>query len=627
MNIRNFSIIAHIDHGKSTLADRILEKTGAIPAREMKERFLDTLELEQEKGITIKLQSARMSWKYTGSHSDLINHTFTLNLIDTPGHVDFTYEVSRSIAASEGVVLLVDATQGIQAQTISNFYKALERDLVIIPAVSKIDLPNARVEETKQALVEVLGFSEDEILLTSGKSGEGVETLLNAIIERIPPPKSKGHGSAKLLIFDSFYGEHKGAVALVKVDQGKIEASDTLYAIQTKTKIDPVEIGYLRPKLEKQKVLVSGEVGYIATGLKDIKRVHVGDTITKWTDFEKLKVRPLPGYTPPKPMVFASLYPVDAEKFAEFSENLEKLALNDAALTYTKETSSVLGSGYCCGFLGLLHLEIIQERLSREFNTEVFTTTPSVLYKLKLFTSDVRKLENLGPIKFDEEGFLLVRTSGEYPKQEVIEQAFEPWVSLEIITPSRYMGSIIELAKQHRGIYKTTEYLAPKSNLNITDYVILRFETPTAEIITNFFDKLKSLSQGYASMDYNFLKYEEADIVKVAVLVNYENVEALSFISHRKLADSRAKALVEKLKDVIPRQQFQVPIQCAISGKIIARADIRAYRKDVTEKLYGGDVTRKRKLLEKQKKGKKRMKMFGKVEIPKEAFLAILKTD
>lgn len=627
MNIRNFSIIAHIDHGKSTLADRILEATGAIPKREMKERILDTLELEQEKGITIKLQTARMNWKYTGKRRDLIDQISTLNLIDTPGHVDFSYEVSRSIAASEGVVLLVDATQGIQAQTISNLYKALDRDLVVIPTISKVDSPKARIEETREALTEILGFNDNEIILTSGKTGEGVEELLNAVVERIPPPKRKKGEGARLLVFDSFFSEHKGVVALVKVVGGEIKSGDILYAMQSNTEIDPVEIGYLRPKLDKQKELKSGEVGYIATGLKDIKKIHVGDTITRLVDSEAARVKPLPGYEAPKPMIFASLYPVDAENFAQFSENLEKLALNDAALTYTKETSPVLGSGYCSGFLGLLHLEIVQERLSREFDTEVFTTTPSVLYKLKLTTKDQSKFETKGQVGFDKEGYLLVRTAGEYPRGELVEQAFEPWVRLEIITPSRYMGAVIELAKRYRGIYKTTEYLSSKGKLNVSDYVILKFEIPTAEIITNFFDKLKSLSQGYASMDYEYSRHREADIVKVTVLVNYEEVEALSFITHRSLSQSRAKALVEKLKEVIPRQQFQVPVQAAISGKIIAREDLRAYRKDVTAKLYGGDVTRKKKLLEKQKKGKKRMKKFGKVEIPKEAFLAVLKTD
>jgi GTP-binding protein LepA len=627
-NIRNFSIIAHIDHGKSTLADRILEATGSIDARDMKERVLDTLELEQEKGITIKLQTARMKWKYSGDDKDLVDKTFILNLIDTPGHVDFTYEVSRSIAASEGVVLLVDATQGIQAQTISNFYKALDKELKIIPAISKIDSPNAEIEKTRKALTDILGFNEEEIILTSGKTGEGVEKLLNAIIENIPEPKTrKNREISKLLIFDSFFHEHKGVVVLVKVVQGSINSSDLLYAIESKANIDPIEVGYLRPVLEKKESLYVGEVGYIATGLKDIKAVYVGDTITRLEDFKKSKVQPLLGYESPKPMVFASLYPDEAENFEEFSNNLEKLALNDAALTFTKESSPILGSGYCCGFLGLLHLEITQERLSREYNTEVFTTTPSVLYKLKLTTSKSKVLEEISYAKFDDDKYLLVRSSSEFPRQELIDQAFEPWVKLEIITPSRYMGSIIEIVKERRGVYKDTEYLNPKSNLNITDYVLLKFEIPTAEIITNFFDKLKSISQGYASMDYEHIDYREADIVKVSIIINHETIESLSFITNKVFAQKRAASLTKKLAEVIPRQQFQVPIQAAISGKIIAREDVRAFRKNVTEKLYGGDITRKKKLLEKQKKGKKRMRKFGKVEIPKSVFLEVLKGD
>jgi GTP-binding protein LepA len=626
-NIRNFSIIAHIDHGKSTLADRILEKTGSISKRKMKDRMMDTLDLEQEKGITIKLQTARMQWKYSGRNSNFLDRVYTLNLIDTPGHVDFSYEVSRSIAASEGVVLLVDATQGIQAQTISNFYKALEHDLSIIPAISKIDSPNAQVEKTKRDMVEILGFRQSEIIATSGKTGEGVEELLDAVIETIPPTVSRESKYTRVLIFDSFFHEHKGVVALVKIIDGKLNKNDLLATLQTRVKIDPIEIGYLRPFLEKSDDLYSGEVGYIATGLKNIKEIHVGETIIKSEDLENKNIVPLPGYEPPKPMVFASLYPVEAENFNEFSENLEKLALNDAALTYTQEKSPVLGSGYCCGFLGLLHLEITQERLSREFDTEVFTTSPSVLYKLELTTDDLSKLDIQTKASFDDEKKLLVRTSGEYPRTEFVSQAYEPWVKLEIITPNEYMSSIIELVKGARGIYKDTEYLSSKSEMSVSDYVVVKFEVPTAEIITNFFDKLKSISQGYASMDYEHLEYRKADIVKVDILVNQEIVEALSFIVHREFAESRSRRLVERLVEVIPRQQFQVPVQAAISGKIIARADIRAYRKNVTEKLYGGDVTRKKKLLEKQKKGKKRMKQFGKVEIPKEAFLAVLKTD
>ena len=623
--IRNFSVIAHIDHGKSTLADRILERTHAVQGRDMRERYLDTLELEQEKGITIKLQTARMHWLYSGKQNQYRSHNIILNLIDTPGHVDFSYEVSRSIDASEGVILLVDASQGIQAQTISNYYKALDKDLIIIPAISKIDLAQAQVQKTKQDMIDILGFSEDEIILTSGKTGEGVEELLNAIVERIPPPKKPLSSELKLLVFDSFFHEHKGVIALVKVVQGELDENEALYSLQSKTRIDPVEIGYLLPSLKKEKHLFQGEVGYIATGMKEIQNVYVGETITHDREDSKKSVKALGGYKPPKPMIFASLYPTNSEEFSEFSENLKKLALNDAALQYTRENSPVLGSGFCCGFLGLLHLEITQERLSREFNTEVFTTTPSVLYKLKLTTKDTKKLSGIS--HFDSKGLLEVRTASEYPKQELIAESYEPWVVLEVISPQRYIGPIIELGTDNRGIYLTTEYLAPSSSRKVEEYVILRFEIPTSEIITKYFDKLKSLSQGYASMDYDFLEYRKTDIVKVSIVINHESVEALSFIAHKDYAPLHARMLVDKLKDVIPRQQFEVPIQAAIEGNIIARSDIRAYRKNVTEKLYGGDVTRKKKLLEKQKKGKKRMKQFGKVEIPKEAFLAVLKND
>lgn len=623
MNIRNFSIIAHIDHGKSTLADRILEYTGTISKRDLKDRVLDTLELEQEKGITIKLQTARMKWKYTGESNKHKDKTFILNLLDTPGHVDFSYEVSRSIAASEGVILLVDATQGIQAQTISNFYKAVERNLEIIPVISKIDLPQAEIEKTKISLDKIFGYKDDEIILTSGKTGEGVEKLLNRIIEKLPEPKTHMSNRLKALIFDSFYHEHKGVVALVKVVQGSLSVKEALQTVQTNNDIAPIEVGYLKPKLFKMNKLNSGDVGYIATGLKDIKKIHVGDTIIH----KGKKTSPFPGYEQPKPMVYASLYPLDTEKFQEFSESLEKLALNDAALTYTKETSPILGTGFCCGFLGLLHLEITQERLSREFDTEVFTSTPSVLYKIKLNSNDPKKLTSLRNPQFDKNNLMQIRSASEFPRQELIAESYEPYVKLEIITPSRYLGPIMELTKEHRGIYIDTEYLTPKDDIQISDYLILRFEIPTAEIIINFFDKLKSISQGYASMDYEHIDHRLTKIVKVSVLVNYEAVEALSFISFEGFAQTRSKTIVEKLSEVIPRQQFQVPIQAAISGKVIARSDIRAFRKDVTQKLYGGDVTRKKKLLEKQKKGKKRMKEFGKVEIPREAFLAVLRND
>jgi len=624
-NIRNFSIIAHIDHGKSTLADRILELTGSVSKRGNYDRIMDTLELEQEKGITIKLQTARMNWQYTGIKTDFKNKNYILNLIDTPGHVDFSYEVSRSVKASEGVILLVDATQGIQAQTISNFYKALENNLVIIPVITKIDLKIAQIEKTKASIKSILGFNEGEILEVSGRTGDGVEKLLNEIVEKIPSPVEAKEPQTKLFVFDSFFHEHKGVVVLVKTFGGFIKNTDILYALNSRHRLEPIEIGYLKPNFEKTDQLLEGEVGYIATGLKDIKSIHVGDTITKIS--QKEETQPLEGYYPPKPMIFASLYPIDNQKFTQFSQNLEKLALNDASLTYTKETSPVLGTGYCVGFLGLLHLEITQERLSREFETEIFTTTPSVLYKVKTITKNLEKLNVSSNNAFDEEGFLLVRTASEFPKREFIDQIYEPWVNLEIITPLEFMASLINLVKEHRGIYKSTEYLNSSKNSNIFDYIIVKFEIPTAEIITNFFDTLKSKSSGYASMDYTHIGYRPSDIEKVTILLNHEPIEALSFLTYSKFASKRGQAIVSKLVEVIPRQQFEIPVQAAIGGKFIARETIRAYRKDVLEKLYGGDVSRKKKQLEKQKKGKERLKKFGKVEVPREAFLAVLKTD
>ncbi len=621
--IRNFSIIAHIDHGKSTLADRILERTGAISKREMKDRMLDTLELEQEKGITIKLQTSRMNVEYTGEDEKYKDQNYILNLIDTPGHVDFSYEVSRSLAASEGAVLLVDATQGVQAQTISTVYKALENNLDLIPVINKIDLPSADIPKTVAEMIATFGFSEEEIIKTSGKTGEGVPELLNAIIERFPSPKDEGE-DLKALIFDSFYDEHKGVVALVKLVSGELSTGEELYFFQTKTELEPIEIGYLRPNLVEQKVLKTGEVGYIATGLKDIKKVHVGDTVTK-KDLVK-KITPLPGYKKPKPMVYASLYPVESDDFPQFSEALEKLALNDSSLTFTKEHSAALGSGYLCGFLGLLHLEITLERLTREFDINLISTTPSVEYKVKLVTDDTSKLIGINPTNIENK-ILTAKTASEFPDPTLIESISEPWVKMEIITPEKFIGAIMDLANHHRGIYKEMYYVSNDQQIQGEKHVILKYEIPTAEIITNFFDTLKSVSQGYASLDYEHFDYRQSPIVKVNILVNLELVEPLSFLSHKEHAERRGRDMAAKLKDLIPRQNFKIPIQAAIGGKIIARETIDAYRKDVTAKLYGGDITRKKKLLEKQKRGKKRLKSFGSVEIPKEAFLAALKTD
>jgi len=621
--IRNFSIIAHIDHGKSTLADRLMEETGTVAKRDVKDRMLDTLELEQERGITIKLQTVRM--KYHSKQGEYI-----LNLIDTPGHVDFSYEVSRSIAASEGAVLLVDATQGIQAQTLTTVYKALEYNLTIVPVVNKVDLPSALVAETKRDLKATFGFEEDEIIETSGKTGIGVQDLLGAIVNKIPAPSQPEDKTAKALIFDSFYDEHKGVVALVKVVQGEINSDQNLRTLETKKIIEPIEIGFITPKMESVKTIRTGEVGYIASGMKDIKSMHIGDTIVLDSDYAKTQqegkeIDALPGYKPPKSMVFASIYPVDAADFEELSDAVDKLALNDAALNVQKENSAALGSGFLCGFLGLLHLEITQERLEREHNVSLITTTPTVEYKVKLTTKDYSKIPNINVANI-EEGFLKVRMAAEFPDESLIEDVQEPWVKLEIFTPDQYIGQVMEIAQKARGIYKSMEYITSEENIKGTKHVVLRYEIPTAEIIINFFDKLKSVSQGYASMDYEFLEYRQGDVVKLSVLVNHEEIEALSFLTHRSNAGYKGRAVAAKLKDIIPRQQFKVPIQAAIGAKVVARETVPAYSKDVTAKLYGGDITRKMKLREKQKKGKKRLKIFGKVEIPQEAFLEALKS-
>lgn len=625
--IRNFVIIAHIDHGKSTLADRIIETTGSRQLKKHESRILDTLELEQERGITIKLQTARMEYTYKGNNARFsATQPYVLNLIDTPGHVDFSYEVSRSLAAAEGAVLLVDATQGIQAQTLTTVYKAFEYNLEIIPVINKIDLPNAQVETVIKDIEEVFGFSRSEIILTSAKTGEGVQQLLDAIVERIPPAATESDQIVRALVYDSFYHEYKGVVALVRIREGMINKNDLLYTIGSQVTINPVEIGYPTPELVPSDVLKKGEVGYVATGLKDIRSVHVGETITLQKNIDSQHNIPaLAGYQPPKPMVFASLYPVDADDFPEFQDALEKLALNDAALDYRKEHSQALGSGFNCGFLGLLHMEITQERLEREFDIDLITTTPSVQYKIKLTTTDHAKIPNLNLANIRDDGYLYISTAAEFPDPTFIEEVQEPWVELEIFTPEKFIGSMMELTQNARGVYKSLEYV--NTQLSNEKHVIIKYEVPTAEIITNYFDRLKSISQGYASMDYNFLGYRTAEVAKVNVLVNYEIVEALSFITHRSNAETKGKAVVFKLKDLIPKQQFKIPIQAAIGLKVIARETIQAYRKDVTAKLYGGDITRKMKLLEKQKKGKKKMKMIGKVELPKEVFLNALKAD
>ena len=624
-HLRNFAIIAHIDHGKSTLADRMLELTGTVTTRESKDRMMDTLELEQEKGITIKLQTARMTYKYSGKRDEFISsEPYVLNLIDTPGHVDFGYEVSRSLSAAQGAVLLIDATQGIQAQTITNVYKALEYDLHIIPVINKIDLPNANVPELAKELELVFGFAPEEILLTSGKTGEGVQSLLDAIVEKLPAPENTQDKPLRALVFDSYYHEHKGVVAEVYVKDGFLKENDILKLLGADTEIAPIEIGYLNPRMLPSKEINTGEVGYIATGLKSIRDVHVGDTLTTLSAFENKLIQPLPGYRPVKPMVFASVFPIDSENYNDFRDALEKLALNDAALSYKKIHSQALGSGFLCGYLGLLHLEVVQERLEREFNIDLITTSPSVEYLLTLNTTDYSKLPNFNNANLTQAGQYLVKTAAEFPDPTLIKTVEEPWNKIEIIAPEKYIGALMELAKSHRGIYKNMTYISDQLIHN-QRHVTLSYEIPTAEIITTFFDKLKSVSQGYASLDYEFLEYRQSNIVKVSIMVNYETMEALSFLSHSSNAETKGREVVTKLKSLIHRQQFKIPIQAAINNRVIARETIQAYRKDVTAKLYGGDVSRKKKLLQKQKRGKKRMKMFGSVELPKDVFIEALK--
>jgi GTP-binding protein LepA len=592
--IRNFCIIAHIDHGKSTLADRMLETTGTIQSRQMKEQFLDKLELERERGITIKLQAVRMTWTPPGSDDEYI-----FNLIDTPGHVDFAYEVSRSLAACEGALLLVDATQGVEAQTISNFYKALDHNLTIIPVVNKVDLPNAEPERRAKELSDTLGFREDEIIFTSGKSGIGIEELFQAIIERIPAPSGDDAADIppRALVFDSQFDTHLGVVAFVRVVEGRLKRQQ-LRMLASKSQFLPLEVGYNGSGYEPQPELVAGEVGYISTGLKDISQVRVGDTLTS---AERPAMDMLPGYEPVKPMVFAGLYPINADDYLEFRGSLEELALNDAALVYEPETSAALGFGFRIGFLGMLHLEVTEERLQQEFNLDLLATAPSVEYQVT--KSDGSEI--------------LLHAAADLPDPSEIQEIREPWVKAELMGPRQYLGSLIELCQAHRGIMVNTEYLDER--------IRLVYELPLSEIIFNFYDELKSISQGYVSLDYTVIEYRAVEAVKLDILVNGERVDALSQLVVRQKADYIGREVVAKLKEVIPRQNFKVPLQAAIGGRIVAREDIAAFRKDVTAKLYGGDVTRKNKLLDKQKKGKQRMKMFGKVEIPQEAFLAVLK--
>jgi GTP-binding protein LepA len=607
-HVRNFCIIAHIDHGKSTLADRLIEMTGTVSERKMTDQHLDTMELEQERGITIKAQAVRLQYKA----EDEID--YQLNLIDTPGHVDFSYEVSRSLAACEGAVLLVDATQGIQAQTIANVYLALESDLEIIPVINKLDMPAAQPDRVLIELEQTFGFGRDEVLQISAKTGDGVAELLEQIVDRVEPPAGDVDDNFRALIFDSKYDQFKGVIAYVRAMHGSLKSTDRIRLMGTGTEAEVLETGYFSPVLEKTSGLMTGEVGYVATGLKDVKAVRVGDTMTIATDPAE---EALPGYAPQSPMVFTGIFPIEGEDYPELRDALDKLQLNDAALVFEPESSAALGFGFRCGFLGLLHMDIVQERLEREYGLGLIATAPSVSYNALLKNGETITIDN--PSKL--------------PDHNQLADILEPWVNITIVSPGRYIGAIMELVTTKRGEYKKMEYLESASNdedgTSIRDArVLLEYDIPLSEILVDFHDKLKSGTQGYASMDYSMIDHRPADLVKLDVLVNHEPVDALSMITHRDEAASYGRALTSKLKELIPRQMFAVPIQAAIGGKIVARTNVKALRKNVLAKCYGGDVTRKRKLLEQQKKGKKRrMKMVGSIEVPQEAFMAVLTLD
>lgn len=593
MGIRNFVIAAHINHGKSTLADRFLEICKTVPPDKMKPQLLDSLALERKRGITIKLAPVRLNYTLNAI-------PYTLNLIDTPGHVDFSYEVSRALAAVEGAVLLVDATQGIQAQTLSHGLAALEQNLTLIPIVNKIDLPNADIAETKKELVDTFGFKEDEILLASGKTGEGVEEILKAIIEKVPAPSQSIDKPLRALIFDSFFDPYKGVIAQVKIVEGKLYGNQhSIYFLGTQESGLVLEVGYFSPELTKTESLLAGEIGYIATGVKEPNRVRVGDTIVLGDELKQKRfmISPLPGYKEVKPMVYVGLYPIDQDEYHEIKDALEKFRLNDPAFTYESEHSAALGTGFRCGFLGLLHAEVVQQRLSEEYGADLIATVPSVEYML----ADT-----------------LIHNPADLPGGGRLKDLKEPWVKLEIFVPQQFIGPVMELVGDKRGLYKNMQHFGTQ--------VELIFEMPLSEMITQFYDKLKSVSSGFASLDWEFIDFREVDAVRVDILVGGEKVDALSTIVVRDRAQNIGRDLVAKLKEVLPRQNFAIALQATIGGNIIARETISPFRKDVIAKLYGGDRTRKDKLLEKQKKGKKKMKMIGRVEIPQEAFLSILKS-
>ncbi len=588
--IRNFCIIAHIDHGKSTLADRMLEITGTVEARQMKEQLLDQMDIERERGITIKLAPVRMEYK-----------GYILNLIDTPGHVDFSYEVSRSLAAVEGAILLVDATQGIEAQTLSTLYAALEHNLEIIPVLNKIDLPAARIEEVSQEVIRLLGCKEEDIMLASGKTGEGVKDILDAIINRLPAPTGDDSSKLRALIFDSNYDPYRGVVAYIRLFEGSINKDDEIYLMETKANGKAEEIGIFRPKYSPFSPLSAGEIGYIVTGFKSVSEAAVGDTITHKKIFS---LSPLSGYKKVKPYVFASIFCTESDQYPELKEAIEKLKLNDASFNYEAESSEALGHGFRCGFLGLLHMDIVRERLEREFDLDLVITSPTVSYRV-ILNNDFEKI---------------IDKAANLPNRNEYKEILEPWADLEIITPKDYIGNIMDITQKKRGMYSNTEYLD-------TDRVLIKYKIPLAELIIDYYDQLKSVSSGYASMNYELCEYRQSELSKIDIVIADEKVDAMSFISYSQKAQNEARRIVDRLKELIPRQNFEIKIQATIGSSIIASSRISPLRKDVTAKLYGGDVTRKNKLLDKQKKGKKKMKQLGRVNIPSDVFVRVLRNE
>ena len=593
-NIRNFCIIAHIDHGKSTLADRLIEKTGTVSKREMSEQLLDSMDIERERGITIKLTPTRMFYNYKGEE-------YILNLIDTPGHVDFTYEVSRSLAACEGAILIVDASQGVEAQTIANTYLALDNNLEILPVLNKIDLPSANVEECKKEIEEIIGLPADDIPCISAKDGINIDEVLNQIVEKIPCPNGNENESLKALIFDSFYDNFKGAICFVRIFDGTVKVGNKIMMMKTGKTYDVTEVGVFCPSMKQTDVLSSGDVGYICASIKNLSDTKVGDTIT---DAQNPTKEPLSGYKEVQPVVFSGIFPVDGAKYVELKDALEKLKLNDASLIFMPESSVALGFGFRCGFLGLLHMEIITERLEREFNLDIITTAPSVSYNVYKTNGEMIEVSNPSML----------------PPLSEIEKIEEPMIKLNVYTPPEYVGAIMDLCQDKRGVFIDMQYIEKTR-------VVMKYTMPLAEMIYDFFDSLKSRTRGYASLDYELCGFMPSDLVKLDIMLNGETCDALSLITHKEKAYQRGRQIAEKLKKVIPRQLFEVPIQACVGGKIIARETVSAMRKDVLAKCYGGDISRKRKLLEKQKAGKKRMRKFGSVELPSEAFISILKTD